>query len=74
MFAQFDYPLGPGGVPAVMQKAVYLCGLLFNILLAMYKCSSMGLLPLHQSDWIGFLTHQTPLEATPGTTAYFLPL
>ena len=44
MFAQFDYPLGPGGVPAVMQKAVYLCGLLFNILLTMYNSSSMGLL------------------------------
>merc|ERR1712226_33638 len=72
MFAQFDQPLGPGGLPAVMQKAVYLLGLLFNILLAMYKCSSMGLLPLHQSDWIGFLTHQIPVEASPGTTAFLM--
>ena len=43
-----------GGVVNIGQKIVYVIGNLVNILMAMYKCHSMGLLPTHASDWLAF--------------------
>jgi hypothetical protein len=47
---------GGGGQTAVAvgQKFVFVLGNLANVLLAMYKCHSMGLLPTHASDWLAF--------------------
>lgn len=42
------------GTQAVGQKFVYIIGNIVNILLALYKCQSMGLLPTHSSDWLAF--------------------
>ncbi|XP_077296176.1 ER membrane protein complex subunit 4 [Arctopsyche grandis] len=50
------------GSHAVCQKLVYLFGNIVNILLALYKCQSMGLLPTHSSDWLFFVEPQTRLE------------
>ena len=36
------------------QKIVYVIGNIVNIVLAMYKCHGMGLLPTHTSDWLAF--------------------
>ena len=36
------------------QKIVYVLGNLANVVLAMYKCHGMGLLPTHASDWLAF--------------------
>lgn len=43
------------------QKFIYMFGNIMNILLALYKCQSMGLLPTHSSDWLAFI--QTPIQA-----------
>jgi len=50
------------GSHAIGQKLVYLIGNIVNILLALYKCQSMGLLPTHSSDWLFFVEPQTRLE------------
>ncbi|OWR42886.1 ER membrane protein complex subunit 4 [Danaus plexippus] len=42
------------GTQAAGQKFVYIIGNIVNILLALYKCQSMGLLPTHSSDWLAF--------------------
>lgn len=43
------------GGQAILQKIVYLFGNLACLALALYKCSSMGLLPTHASDWLDFV-------------------
>ena len=43
-----------GGVVQFGQKVVYVIGNLLTILMALYKCHSMGLLPTHTSDWLAF--------------------
>ncbi|KOB79350.1 Transmembrane protein 85 [Operophtera brumata] len=50
------------GTQAVGQKFVYFIGNIVNILLALYKCQSMGLLPTHSSDWLAFEEPQTRVE------------
>lgn len=50
------------GTQAIGQKIVYCIGNIVNILLALYKCQSMGLLPTHSSDWLAFEEPQTRLE------------
>lgn len=49
------------GGQAILQKIVYLFGNLACLALALYKCSSMGLLPTHASDWLDFVE---PLQAS----------
>lgn len=46
------------GGQAVLQKLVYLFGNLVCLALALYKCSSMGLLPTYASDWLDFVQPQ----------------
>lgn len=50
------------GTQAAGQKFVYFIGNIVNILLALYKCQSMGLLPTHSSDWLAFEEPQTRIE------------
>ncbi|CAH0557566.1 unnamed protein product [Brassicogethes aeneus] len=37
------------------QMIVYVLGHLLNIGLALFKCQSMGLLPIYSSDWLAFV-------------------
>ncbi|GBP66561.1 ER membrane protein complex subunit 4 [Eumeta japonica] len=50
------------GTQATGQKFVYFIGNIVNILLALYKCQSMGLLPTHSSDWLAFEEPQSRVE------------
>ncbi|CAK1550031.1 unnamed protein product [Leptosia nina] len=50
------------GTQAVGQKFVYMIGNVVNILLALYKFQSMGLLPTHSSDWLAFEEPLTRME------------
>lgn len=42
------------GDQAALQKLCYILGNIGGLLLAMYKCQVMGLLPTHSSDWLAF--------------------
>ncbi|XP_019879852.1 ER membrane protein complex subunit 4 [Aethina tumida] len=37
------------------QMIVYVLGNILNIGMALYKCQSMGLLPIYSSDWLAFV-------------------
>lgn len=50
------------GTQAIGQKFVYFIGNVVNIMLALYKCQSMGLLPTHSSDWLAFEEPTTRVE------------
>jgi len=50
------------GDHAILQRLVYLVGILASIGLALYKCQSMGLLPTHASDWLAFVEPQERIE------------
>ena len=54
----------------LIQKLVYFLGNLASVLLALYKCQSMGLLPTHASDWLAFADHKEVLETSLGGTAF----
>lgn len=43
------------GTQAILQKLVFIIGNLATVALAVYKCSSMGLLPTYASDWLDFV-------------------
>ena len=58
---QSTFKLIEGG-QAVLQKLVYLFGNLVCLALALYKCSSMGLLPTYASDWLDFVDPQQRME------------
>ncbi|XP_070536271.1 ER membrane protein complex subunit 4-like [Ptychodera flava] len=51
---------------SLVQKLAYFFGNLAGVGLAAYKCSSMGLLPTHASDWISFLQPQERMEYSGG--------
>ncbi|XP_038070232.1 ER membrane protein complex subunit 4-like isoform X2 [Patiria miniata] len=51
---------------SLIQKIVYFMSNLLGIALALYKCSSMGLLPTHSSDWLSFLEPQERMEYSGG--------
>ncbi|KAJ9600978.1 hypothetical protein L9F63_000873, partial [Diploptera punctata] len=57
------------GSHAVGQKLVYLFGNVVSVLLALYKCHSMGLLPSHTSDWLAFVEPQMRVEYSGGGIA-----
>ncbi|KAL7286514.1 hypothetical protein TKK_0019250 [Trichogramma kaykai] len=52
------------------QKFVFFMGQVVNILLALYKCQSMGLLPTHASDWLAFVEPQSRVEHSGGGFSY----
>ncbi|XP_023229046.1 ER membrane protein complex subunit 4 isoform X1 [Centruroides vittatus] len=62
---QSTFKLIEGG-QALFQKIVYLFGNVVCLALALYKCSSMGLLPTHASDWLDFVEPQQRMEFSGG--------
>ncbi|KAK3745073.1 hypothetical protein QZH41_014555, partial [Actinostola sp. cb2023] len=44
---------------AFLQKVSYLLGNIALVILALYKCHSMGLLPTATSDWLEFMERKT---------------
>lgn len=46
------------GSQAIIQKFIYIFGNFVCLMLAMYKCQTMGLLPTHASDWLAFMDPQ----------------
>lgn len=55
-----------GSPAAWAQKSIYFVSNLLGIALALYKCSSMGLLPTHSSDWLSFLEPAESMEFSGG--------
>ncbi|XP_001638485.2 ER membrane protein complex subunit 4 [Nematostella vectensis] len=51
---------------ATLQKITYLLGNISLVILALYKCQSMGLLPTATSDWLEFMERKTRLEYSGG--------
>ncbi|XP_013407572.1 ER membrane protein complex subunit 4 [Lingula anatina] len=54
------------GGQALFQKFVWILGNFLILLLAMYKCHGMGLLPTHASDWLAFVETPKRLEWSGG--------
>ncbi|XP_022176723.1 ER membrane protein complex subunit 4 [Myzus persicae] len=54
------------GTQAWGQKFIFFIGNCVNIVLALYKCQSMGLLPTHASDWLAFINQPTRMEYSGG--------
>jgi len=54
------------GTQAWGQKFIFFVGNFVNIVLALYKCQSMGLLPTHASDWLAFINPPTRMEYSGG--------
>ena len=46
------------GEQSFLMKLVYLLGNIALLVMALYKCQSMGLLPTSPSDWIEFVEHK----------------
>ena len=46
------------GEQSFLMKIIYLLGNVALLLMALYKCQSMGLLPTSPSDWIEFVEHK----------------
>ncbi|XP_063951360.1 ER membrane protein complex subunit 4-like [Lytechinus pictus] len=66
MSLKTTYKMLEGSPQALIQKVVYFIANLLGIALALYKCSSMGLLPTHSSDWLSFLEPQQRVEFSGG--------
>lgn len=45
-------------------KGLYVLTNVLGVAMAMYKCKSMGLLPLYSSDWVSLLPIPTPAEVS----------
>ncbi|XP_015794573.1 ER membrane protein complex subunit 4 [Tetranychus urticae] len=58
------------GNQSLFQKFVYLLGNLLCLALALYKCQSMGLLPIHPSDWLDFVEPQPRIEFSGGSLSH----
>ncbi|XP_064640475.1 ER membrane protein complex subunit 4-like [Lineus longissimus] len=54
------------GNQQLAQRFVYLLGNVLCVLLAVYKCHGMGILPTHASDWLAFVEPQKRLEYSGG--------
>ena len=46
------------GDQAILLKLAYLLGNVLCLLLALYKCHTMGILPTAPSDWLAFKEHR----------------
>ncbi|VDI33195.1 ER membrane protein complex subunit 4-like [Mytilus galloprovincialis] len=57
------------GSSSYLQKAVYILGNIVCLVLAVYKCQVMGLLPTHSSDWLAFVEAQHRMEWSGGGAA-----
>lgn len=58
------------GSQAIIQKFIYIFGNFVCLMLAMYKCQTMGLLPTHASDWLAFMDPQKRMEWSGGGLYY----
>ncbi|CAH1779134.1 unnamed protein product [Owenia fusiformis] len=54
------------GSQANLQKFVFFLGNIAGVVIAVYKCQSMGLLPTHASDWLAFVEPQRRMEFSGG--------
>ncbi|XP_074645423.1 ER membrane protein complex subunit 4-like [Tubulanus polymorphus] len=54
------------GNQAIAQKFMYFVGNIAALVLAIYKCQTMGLLPTHPSDWLAFVQPQKRMEWSGG--------
>lgn len=59
-----------GSPQAYIQMFVFFVSNLLGIALALYKCSSMGLLPIYSSDWLSFLEPQERMEYSGGGLSF----
>jgi len=57
---------GPLNSMMLFQKFLFILGNLVGLGVALYKCSSMGLLPTHQSDWLAFIEEPVRTEYSTG--------
>lgn len=57
-----------GSQHSILQKLVYILSNFVLIIMALYKCNAMGLLPIHPSDWIAFKLPTTRMEYVVGGT------
>jgi len=58
------------GYSLLAQKFIYCLGNILGLVLALYKCQSMGLLPTHQSDWLAFADPPDRMEYSGGGAFY----
>jgi len=58
-FARLD----DGKIDLTMQKLAFVAVQILGLLLAMWKCGTMGLLPLTSADWSGYIVIRKALEA-----------
>ncbi|KAL1283518.1 ER membrane protein complex subunit [Trichinella pseudospiralis] len=52
------------------EKFVFVLGNIIGIFFALYKCSSMGLLPTHKSDWLAFANMPKRMEYAVGGLSF----
>lgn len=50
------------GVNLYIPKLIFFIFQLLSLAMAIYKCSTMGLLPLTSSDWVSYLPDKTYIE------------
>jgi len=50
------------GDQGILLKFTYLLGNILCLMLALYKCHSMGILPTAPSDWLAFKEHRQRVE------------
>lgn len=61
-FAKLDTPTTHARL--LLPKLAFIAIQILTILVGIWKCSSMGLLPTHRSDWLAWETQSTPLETS----------
>ncbi|KAJ8042526.1 ER membrane protein complex subunit 4 [Holothuria leucospilota] len=66
MSLKATFRLLEGSPQSYIQMFVFFVSNLLGISLALYKCSSMGLLPIYSSDWLSFLEPQERMEFSGG--------
>ncbi|CAM9774626.1 unnamed protein product [Phaeothamnion confervicola] len=57
-------PLEDGKVDLTVAKLIFVALNVFGLATALYKCGTMGLLPLTSADWAHYLPHKHPAEAS----------
>ncbi|XP_071821332.1 ER membrane protein complex subunit 4-like [Apostichopus japonicus] len=70
MSLKTTFKLLEGSPQAYIQMFVFFVSNLLGIALALYKCSSMGLLPIYSSDWLSFLEPQERMEYSGGGLSF----
>jgi ER membrane protein complex subunit 4 len=58
-FSRYD---GEAGIDLNIPKLIFISLQIFGLAIAIYKCSTMGLLPLTSADWTHYIPHYQYLE------------